>query len=318
MSTTIGIDLGGAKTLAVRMANNEIVEQREHASLAEEDLLVRAEHAIRTVWAEDVTAIGVGVAGLVEWPSGTFIWGPHVGGTHIPVRVHLEERFNRPVVVDNDANTSAWGELLLGAARGYEDILLVTLGTGIGGAVVVDGQIYRGTSFAGEWGHVSYEADGAQCDCGKRGCWETVASGPALVRITTEFMAQNPGAGLSLRLRDVKLSGEIIVRAADGGDEAARNLVAQVGAALGRGLCNLIAVLDPEVVVVGGGLGSVGGSLLAPARRIAADAMHGGTHRLLPPILLAGLGIFGGAVGAALMAEDLATGRLLLITDNLP
>jgi glucokinase len=114
------------------------------------------------------------------------------------------------------------------------------------------------------------------------------------------------------RLRGDELTGEAVTRVADAGDESARSLVAQVGSALGRGLCNLIAVFDPEVVIVGGGLGSVGESLLGPARRVAADALHGGSHRMLPPILVAGLGPAAGAVGAALLAEDLAVGRLIL------
>ena len=313
MATTIGIDLGGTKTLAVRMENNAIVEQQTLSTPTDDDLVADAAHAIQAVWADDVASIGVGVAGLVEWPSGIFVWGPHVAGNRVPVRAGLEERFDVPVVVDNDANTGAWGELLLGVARGYDDMLFVTMGTGIGGAIVIDGRIHRGGSFAGEWGHVLYELGGAQCDCGKRGCWETVASGPALVRLARRFMAQNPDAEFTHRLRDETLTGEVVTRAADRGDETARNLVAQVGEAFGRGLCNLIAVLDPQIIVVGGGLGSVGESLLAPARRVAADAIHGGSHRMVPPILVAGLGVAAGAVGAALLAEDLATGRLSLI-----
>lgn len=312
MATTIGIDLGGTKTLAVRMVNNEIVEEKKLSTPTDDDLVANAADAIRSVWTEDVAAIGVGVAGLVEWPSGVFVWGPHVPGTHVAVRAGLEELFDVPFVVDNDANMGAWGELLMGSGRGYDDMLLVTLGTGIGGAIVINGAIHRGNSFAGEWGHVLYQPGGAQCDCGKRGCWETVASGPALVRLARDFMTQNPESGLTHRFRGHPLAGEVVTRAADGGDETARNLVAEVGEAFGRGLCNLIAVLDPQVIVVGGGLGSVGESLLGPARRVVADALHGGSHRLPPPILVAGLGPKAGAVGAALLAEDLATGRLSL------
>jgi glucokinase len=310
VASTIGIDLGGTKTLAVRLDDGDVAA--EVTLPTDDDLLANAAVAIREVLTPEVTAIGVGVAGLVSWPSGVFVWGPHVPGTGVPVRNHLEELFDLPVVVDNDANASAWGELRRGSGRGYDDMLLVTLGTGIGGAIVIDGRIHRGTSFAGEWGHMLYQPGGAQCDCGKRGCWETVASGPALVRIATDFIAQNPGSSLSTRLRGEPLTGERITRAADAGDETARNLVAQVGEALGRGLCNLIAILDPQVVVVGGGLGSVGESLLAPARRVAADALHGGSHRLLPPILVAGLGPAAGAIGAALLADEVAAGTLSL------
>ncbi|MFQ5555760.1 MAG: ROK family protein [Acidimicrobiia bacterium] len=312
MATTIGIDLGGTKTLAVRMENSEIVDEAKLSTPATDDLVGNAAEAVRAVWSDDVAAIGIGVAGLVEWPTGVFVWGPHVAGTRVPVREGVASAFGVPVVVDNDANVGVWGERHLGVARGYDNVLLVTLGTGIGGAMILDGRIHRGSSFAGEWGHMIYQPGGLQCSCGKRGCWETVASGPALVRLAREFIEQNPEGGLAMSLGDEALTGETVTRAADAGSETARNLVAQVGEAFGRGLCNLIAVLDPDVIVVGGGLGSVGESLLAPARRIAADALHGGSHRMLPPILVAGLGARASGVGAALLAEDLATGRLSL------
>jgi glucokinase len=274
------------------------------------DLSQAALEAVRSVWADDVAAVGVGVAGMVAWPSGVFVWGPHVAGSNVPLRTDLEAALGLPVVVDNDANAAAWAELKLGSGRGYSDVLLVTLGTGIGGALIVDGRIHRGTSFAGEIGHMTYEPGGMQCDCGKRGCWETVASGPALVRLARNSISQNRDGGLAHRFTLDSVRGEDITGAADAGDETARSLVAQVGADLGRGLCNLIAILDPEVVIVGGGLGSIGESLLGPARRVAADALHGGSHRMLPPILVAGLGPAAGAVGAALLADDLMQGRL--------
>ncbi len=259
-----------------------------------------------------VTAVGVGVAGLVRWPEGVFVWGPHVAGTSVPLRRALEEQFGIPALVDNDANAAAWAEHRAGAGRGYGDMLLVTLGTGIGGAIIIDGALHRGKSYAGEWGHTMFERNGHRCACGKRGCWETVASGPALIRLAREFVFQNPDGTLAHRLGDRPFSGEDVTRAADEGDETARGLVAQVGADLGRGLCNLIAILDPDIVVVGGGLGSVGEALLGPARRIAADALHGRTHRRLPPIVVAELGPAAGAAGAAMMAADLAAGRMVL------
>jgi glucokinase len=268
--------------------------------------------AVRGVMTPDVDAIGVGVAGLVQWPEGVFVWGPHVAGTSVPLRAALEQEFDLPALVDNDANGAAWAEHVAGAGRGYGDMLLVTLGTGIGGAIIVDDKLHRGKSFAGEFGHTMFERNGHRCACGKRGCWETVASGPALVRLAREFIFQNPDGALAHRLGSEPFTGEAVTRAADEGDETARGLVAQVGADLGRGLCNLIAILDPDIIVVGGGLGSVGEALLGPARRVAADALHGRTHRGLPPIVVAELGPAAGAAGAAMMAADLAAGRLVV------
>ncbi len=317
MTTTVGIDLGGSKVLAVRMQDREILDEVRFAvSSVPEDLSQASEEAVRAVWSDDVEAVGVGVAGLVAWPSGVFVWGPHVASSNVPLRANLEAALEVPVVVDNDANAAAWGELNLGSGRGHRNLLLVTLGTGIGGALIIEGRIHRGGSFAGEIGHITYEPGGLPCDCGKRGCWETVASGPALVRLARNSIAQNPNGTLAHRLKIDTVRGEDITEAADSGDETARGLVAQVGAGLGLGLCNLIAVLDPEVVIVGGGLGSVGESLLGPARRVAADALHGASHRMVPPILVAGLGPWAGAVGAALLAEQLGGGRLDLSTGS--
>jgi glucokinase len=157
---------------------------------------------------------------------------------------------------------------------------------------------------------MQYQANGLQCDCGKRGCWETVASGPALARLGREFIALNPDGNLARVLKAGNFTPETITTAADRGDETARGLVSQVGAAFGRGLCSLIAIFDPELIVVGGGLGSIGESLLGPARRVAADALHGGAHRPLPPIVVAELGPESGAVGAALLAARNVAGTL--------
>lgn len=303
MTATIGIDMGGTKMLVVRVEEGQVVA-RELFSTPGEDMIGSAIAAIRELWSDDVTAIGAGIAGLVRFPDGVFVWGPHVPGSRVPVGKMLEDEFAVPALVDNDANVAAWAELRMGAARDRSDVLLVTLGTGIGGAVIADGRIYRGSSFAGEWGHMLYQANGLQCECGKRGCWETVASGPALARLGREFIALTPDGQLAQTLQRGDFTAETITAAADAGDETARGLVSQVGAALGQGLCSLVAIFDPELIVVGGGLGSVGESLLGPARRVAADALHGGSHRPLPPIVVAELGPEAGAIGAALLAAE--------------
>jgi glucokinase len=302
--STIGIDIGGSKALAVRLDEGTLAEER-HSATPRSPLVDTTLAAIRGVWADDVTAVGVGIAGLVQWPEGVFTWGPHVEGTGIPVKAILEEELQIPVVVDNDANVAAFGERAAGAARGFDDFLLVTLGTGIGGAIVIDGSVYRGESFAGEWGHIRHDPRGLLCDCGKRGCWETVASGPALVRLAREVMGLNPDGSLAARFESKPITGEDVTAAADSGDEVARGLVAEVGSEFGHGLANLIAIFDPDLVIVGGGLGSVGESLLGPARRVAAEALHGGNHRLLPPILMASAGPRAGAVGAAYLASSI-------------
>ena len=310
---TIGIDIGGTKVLAVRVdAGNKDDSWRSDTHGSGGNPAAAAMEAARAVWTDDVEAIGIGIAGLVQWPEGMFAWGPHVPGVDSPVREELEAALGVPVVVDNDANAAAWGELHDGAARGYRDVLVVTLGTGIGGAIVFGGEIYRGGSFAGEWGHMLFDHHGRLCVCGKNGCWETEASGPALARLGREVVALNPDSSFAHRLAGVDPTGELVTSAADAGDEVARGLVAQVGARFGEGLATLITIFDPELVVVGGGLGSVGESLVGPARRTVADRLHGQAHRMTPPILVAGLGREAGALGAAGMAAGLKSGELNL------
>lgn len=300
---TIGVDIGGTKAAAVRLEDGEVAD-RVTSTVYQGDLIANVAETVRGLWTDEVSAVGVGLAGLVRWPDGVFVWGPHLDWKELPVRAELEAELGVSVVVDNDANMSAFGELRFGAGVGFNDFLMVTLGTGLGGGIVAGGEVYRGDSFAGEFGHMVVDTSGLLCDCGKRGCWETVASGPALVRLAREVIERNPDGSLASRIGDRPFTGEEITGAADAGDEVARGLVTQVGAEFGRGLSSLISIFDPELILVGGGLGSIGESLLGPAKRVAAEGLHGGSYRLLPPILVAGLGPSAGAIGAAAMAAE--------------
>lgn len=306
--SVIGIDFGGSKILAVRLEGVAIGDQRSTA----------VDHSVPTIEAIAAaidgfadgteTAIGVVVAGLVSVPDGTLVWGPHVRGTDLPIATTLADRFSLPIVVDNDANAALGAELQLGAAVGYRNVVLVTLGTGIGGAVAIDGVIYRGGSFAGEWGHIMVERNGHLCDCGKRGCWETIASGPALERLAREVIQGNPNSSIAREIGAGAVTGQAVIAAADAGDETARALVIEVGRSFGQGLADLAAIFDPEMIVVGGGLGSVGESVLGPARRVLADSLHGGSHRIAPSVQVARLGPAASAVGAALFAAGAVDG----------
>lgn len=300
--SVVGIDIGGSKVHAVRLDGTAIARERQSAIDPATDTVDAIAEGVASVADGTETAIGVGVAGLVSVPDGTFVWGPHVRGTDVALGSELAERFGLPVVVDNDANAALFAELTLGAAAGYRDVILVTLGTGIGGAIAIDGAVHRGGSFAGEWGHIKVERDGHLCDCGKRGCWETVASGPALERLAREVIQGNPNSSLARVIGDAAVTGRAVVAAADAGDETARALVTEVGRAFGQGLADLAAIFDPELIVVGGGLGSVGESVLGPARRVLEDSLHGGRHRIAPSVQVAALGPAAGAVGAGLLA----------------
>ncbi|NNK92322.1 MAG: ROK family protein [Acidimicrobiia bacterium] len=286
----VGIDLGGTKLAAVRIREGEIVARARIPNTSQAEGLVDCARAgIESVWDVDVAAVGVGVAGLVSWPEGVFAWGPHVAGIGIPLRAALETRLGVPVVVDNDANTALHAEMVEGAGVGSSELVMVTVGTGIGGAIAFNGTVRRGRSFAGEFGHIAVTGDGEPCACGRRGCWETEASGPALSRLASL-------GGI------VDTAPEAVVAAAAAGDEAAEHALTRVGEALGRGVISLVLSLDPEVVIVGGGLGSIGDALLEPARAVVDADLPGRPNRKAPPIVAARFGDEGGAIGAAMLA----------------
>jgi glucokinase len=302
--SVLGVDIGGSKALVVRLEGEERTVTERFVLDRSTSTLDAVYEAVDNVHDREIGAIGVGVAGLVRRDDGLLVWGPHVSGTNVPIRAAVSERYGVPVVVDNDANTAAAAEFRLGAGAGYRNGLLVTLGTGIGGAIVVNGELFRGEGFAGEWGHIKVDEHGVLCDCGKRGCWETKASGPALTRLAREVVASNPDGSLARALGDTPITGEVVVGIADAGEETARAIVAEVGRAFGQGIADLTAIFDPEIVVVGGGLGSVGESIVGPARRVVMDSLHGGNLRVPPVVQVAALGEAAGAVGAALMAKE--------------
>jgi len=256
----------------------------------------------------DIAAIGLGAAGLVSWPDGRLVWGPNVVGRDVPFKDLLTTRFGLPTVVDNDANLAALAESRVGVARGYRHVLLVTLGTGIGGGNVIDGRIYRGRSFAGEVGHMVIDVGGPRCTCGQRGCWETFASGRRLDQIARDVAAADP-AGLTARLAvGGPAAGSHLTEAATQGDPQAAQAVAEMGVWLGIGLASLVALLDPEVIVVGGGAARAGDILLQPARDSIMAALEGSEFRRPTPLLAAGLGQDAGIIGAGLAAAELARG----------
>jgi glucokinase len=295
----LGLDFGGTKALAVRFEAGRVIAEEDAAATGPPGEAVIP--ILERLWAGGVAAVGIGVAGLVDTEAGRFLWGPHVGGPPVALRDLVEDHFGVPVVVDNDVACAALAELRLGALRDRSEALMLTVGTGIGGAIVSGGAVRRGANgLAGEWGHLPYADPGLPCSCGAEGCWETEVSGPALARAAARHVAGYPGGTLAARLGERTPSGEAVVAAAGAGDPEASALVAGIGEHLGRGLARLIAVFDPGTVVIGGGLGSVGEPLLGPARRTAASHLFGAGHRPVPEIVSAALGARAGAVGAAL------------------
>lgn len=299
MALFIGVDIGGTKVLAaavsttgrvLRTATRTTPGRQVEASLIE-DALTEAVEELSTT--RRPSAIGIAAAGFVDVQGERVRFAPHLPWRDEGVRARLAERWNAPVVLDNDANCAARAEIAFGAVGHSQYALVVTLGTGIGGAVVLDGHVHRGfNGMAGEFGHMQVVPNGQACECGGIGCWERYCSGNALVR----YVQANGGR------QDI--TGPEITEAARAGDPIALAAFADVGEWLGVGVSNLVEAFDPEIVVIGGGVSAADDLLLAPARVAMRESLVGAAHRAVPPLVRASLGPEAGAVGAAYLARE--------------
>ncbi len=312
---TVGVDIGGTKVLAGvvdpagRVLARERRETHGRSARAVEDTIVEVVDLLASVY--PVAAVGIGAAGFVDFARSTVTFSPHLAWRNEPLRDAVMSRVRLPVVVDNDANTAALAESRFGAGTGQRVVLCVTLGTGIGGAMVIDGRVFRGAhGMAGEFGHIQVVPDGHRCACGNRGCWEQYASGNALVRDARELVRVGSpvAAGLSeLVGGDADLiTGPLVSGAARDGDPLARELLADIGEWLGVGLAGMAAAFDPSCIIVGGGVSQAGELLLEPTRRAFARTLVGRGLRQEPPIVGARLGPDAGFIGAADMARSAA------------
>ncbi|HVF21010.1 MAG TPA: ROK family glucokinase [Mycobacteriales bacterium] len=313
MTLAIGVDIGGTKVAAGVVDESGTVlarARRETPSGSPGDI----ERMVGDLVAElrssyaDVVAVGIGAAGWVSADRATVVYAPNLAWRDEPLRERLADRVDVPVVVENDANAAAWAEHRFGAARGFDDVVLVTAGTGIGTGIVVGGEVYRGGyGMAGEAGHMTMVRDGLPCGCGRRGCWEQYSSGNALVRLARERAAAEPGraaALIALAGGDAgSITGAQVTEAAQAGDPVARECFDVVGRFLGEGLADVAALLDPAVFVVGGGVADAGDLLVAPARAAYDAQLPGAAHRPHAEIRLALLGNEAGLVGAADLAR---------------
>jgi glucokinase len=251
----------------------------------------------------EVVAVGVGAAGLVERATGVHVWGPHVPGPS-PIGEVVRAATGLPVALDNDSNAAAFAELTVGAARGASDALVVMLGTGIGGGLIMDGSIYRGQGFAGEIGHMVLDPSGPTCECGLRGCWETLVSGSVLDAAATRLAADDPGGAVARRAGGQSPQGEHLMLAAEEGDPGSLTEWQTAGEWLGRGIAQLTAVLDPEIVVVGGAPSVAGDLLLDPAREILMTTGHGSHLNRHPQVVASRFGRESAVIGAGLQALE--------------
>jgi glucokinase len=313
----IGVDLGGTKLLAGVVEPDLNVRHRvfRHAREGKGteqllDALVEAVEEVRTAAGRELSAVGFGIPSLVDARTGSAATTVHLPLRDVSFRDVMAERLGVPVAVDNDANAALVAEHRHGAARGAQTAALLTLGTGIGGGIMVDGKLVHGAhGGAGEWGHMVIDVDGPLCICGNRGCLEMLVSGTALGRAAQRAAEELPDSGFGRALSAGReITGMLATELAHDGDPVARDVVTLVGYHLGVGLSNIINILNPEVLVVGGGVIAAGELLLEPARKVVAE-------RALAPsrdqvrIVPTRFGDASGMVGAALLAMDLVDAR---------
>jgi glucokinase len=316
VTTAIGVDVGGTKVAAgVVDEDGQVVGQLRRetpGSDPERTESVIVELVCELAARHDSVAVGIGAAGWIASDRATVLFSPHLAWRNEPLREALAGRIDLPVVVENDANAAAWAEYRFGVAADEAVVVCITLGTGIGGGLVVGGTLYRGAyGVACEYGHMSIVPDGRRCACGNRGCLEMYASGTALAHDARELAAVAPVAAdrlMQLAEGDLnRLTGPLVTEAAREGDPAAIEIYTTMGRWLGRGLANLAAVIDPSVFVIGGGVSAAGAMLLDPAREEFAHSLTGRGFRPEARVALAALGPDAGLVGAADLARRALT-----------
>lgn len=313
MRYSLGVDIGGTKVLGavVDEEGTIIGKTRVPTDRAEGvDALPEAVDLFLAEATRPIEAIGLAVAGFVEYPSGRILFAPNLSFSNPDIGEDLSREYGLPVVVENDANAAAWAENRFGAGRGTRHMLMVTVGTGIGGGIIADGRLYRGSrGFGAEFGHVPVTPNGPACNCGSHGCFEAVASGRALGRMAQERAGDFPDSEV-LRLaggRVENITGAMVGKAADIRDPFAVELLWDLGTLLGVGLAGLAKAFDPELIVVGGGVLEEGESILAAAREEVVARYKGQVDP--PSVVSASLGNDAGVVGAAQLSLEAAAAR---------
>jgi len=309
---SIGVDIGGTKILAALVDEDGKVYGQIHRETPNHDV-ARTERTLAEMIRElsednDQMPVGIGAAGWMDRQGKNVLFSPHLSWRNEPVRDRLMKLVGHEVTLVNDADAAGWAEHRFGAGRGESDMVCLTLGTGIGGAVILGGQIHRGKSgIAGEFGHQVIVPGGHRCACGNRGCWEQYASGNALGREGAELVRSK--SPVAFRLREAvgdnpdAVTGADVTRLAANGDPACKDLIEDMGGWLGLGIANLASVLDPGTIVIGGGLGSASKQLVETAEETYRRSLSGRGYRPFAKICQAELGPAAGLIGAADLAR---------------
>lgn len=312
---SLGVDIGGTKILAGAVSESgEIIAEHRVPSPAQnpEQMVTAVANLIQTVIREvgEVTSIGVAAAGFINLDGSKVLYAPNLNWRNEPLQQKISERIGRDVVVENDANAAGWAEFRFGAAREFNSMAMLTLGTGVGGAVVDGGKLMRGGfGIAGELGHITVVRDGLPCGCGRLGCVEQYASGTALLRSANELADSTDPLGARLRqLREQagELSGHQAYQAVLEKDPGALRLVELACEHLACAMGSMVAVLDPEVFVIGGGLSELGEALLQPLRRELTKQLPANGFRPQAQVVRAQFSNQAGVIGAAELARETA------------
>ncbi len=305
---TIGVDLGGTK-MAVGVVDSE---QHIHFEGNESSIGLSEDKLVEDLGRElveardarpDVLCAGLGIPATIDHDRGVAIQAVNLEISDVPLRDLMGKQLGLPVFIDNDANVAALAEFLFGAGRGARNVVMLTIGTGIGGGLVLDGEIYRGTTgSAAELGHVVVQEDGPPCqgNCPNRGCVETLASGTAIAREGKAAAEREPDSALGKALAEGPIVGKTVTELAINGDPLAAGVVAEAGRHLGVALASLANIFDPDVIVIGGGVSVVGELLIGPARKELESRALTPMNRT--PVKIAELGPKAGMIGAAAMA----------------
>ncbi len=309
---TVGVDIGGTKIAAgVVEEDGSLLEHTQHPTDPTDPAAIEA--AVTAAVTElrerhEIGAVGVAAAGYVSPLRDAMVFAPNISWRDYPLRDRLATGIDLPIVVENDANAAGWAEFRFGAGEAISSMVMLTVGTGLGGAVIHDGRLLRGAfGAAGEFGHMEMVPNGHYCGCGQEGCWEMYASGRALTRAArAAAVAQPDRIGALVEAAggpDQAIEGRHVTAAAQAGDPLATELFAELGGWLGKGIADLVAVVDPELAVVGGGVVDAGDLLMEPARQAFRRHLTARGFRGELRIEVAEMGNEAGIIGAADLAR---------------
>lgn len=316
MNYYIGIDLGGTNIVAgvvdenyniIAKASTKTNLPRPEKEIADDMVKVSRQAAEEAgISMDDIQWIGVGTPGIANSEEGIVEYSCNLGFNNTPLGKYISEATSKEVFVENDANAAAYGEYVAGAAKGANTAVCITLGTGVGGGIVIDGKIYSGSNFAGaEIGHMVIEVDGPQCTCGRKGCFEVFSSATGLIRMTKEAMAEDKNSAMHkiTAERNGKVTARTSFDAMKMGDKTAKEVVDKFIKYLAAGITNTINIFQPDILCIGGGVCNEGDTLLIPVKELVKQEVYTKNSKKNTEIVIAKLGNDAGIIGAAFLGK---------------